>query len=71
MGKSDLVKKVGGPIHCWSRGPKSWGDRSPRPPWWLRLWLYALKKFGIVMSASDGPRRLLKNVTYRPMVVRS
>jgi hypothetical protein len=36
MGKSDLVQKVGGPIHCWSRGPKSWGDRSP---WWLRLCL--------------------------------
>jgi hypothetical protein len=25
MGKSDLVQKVGGPIHCWSRGPRSWG----------------------------------------------
>jgi hypothetical protein len=29
MGKSDLVQKVGGPIHCWSRGPKTWG---PVPP---------------------------------------
>jgi hypothetical protein len=24
MGKSDLVQKVGGPIHCWFRGPKIW-----------------------------------------------
>jgi hypothetical protein len=31
MGKSDLVQKVGGPIHCWSRGPKSWGG-GPVPP---------------------------------------
>jgi hypothetical protein len=31
MGKSDLVQKVGGPIHCWSRGPKSWGTGPPGP----------------------------------------
>jgi hypothetical protein len=31
MGKSDLVQKIGGPIHCWSRGRKSWGTGPPGP----------------------------------------
>jgi hypothetical protein len=31
MGKSDLVQKVGEPIHCCSRGPKSWGTGLPGP----------------------------------------
>jgi len=31
-------QKLGGPIHCRSPQPKSWGTCLPRSPWLLRLW---------------------------------
>jgi len=33
-----MAKKVGGPIHCWSTNPKSWGTSLPRSLRLLRLW---------------------------------
>jgi len=33
----------GGPIHCWSPQPKSWGTCLPRSPWLLRLCLRSMQ----------------------------
>ena len=48
-------QKLGGPIHCWSPQPKSWGTCLPRSPWLLRLcpkhWCCIHFKHSLIISA--------------------